>query len=311
MKIDKNYYPGWVRRSICFTIDDGNLTLDKKFIDIVAPYGIRGTFNLSSPDLKNHTADFYRELYRGYGISNHCKLHPYAMMPGKEYKISEEAFSQQTADKSKLYRVPGQENVYFYYAPAGWRKIAEDKAYARLVTECHKELEAVFGKGSITTFVWPYGEQENLTVQDYVMNRCGYKAVRKTGATEDKTGFAVPADRMRWSYNANHKNLLSVAEKYEAYIDDGELKFLSFGVHSHDFERDNCWDVLEKFAEKYGNRPEDYWYASVEEIFAYRDAVDSLRIEDNTIANPTSIDIYVKIDGKRLIVPSGATLELR
>ncbi len=311
MNIDKNYYPGWVRKAICFTIDDGNLALDKKFIDIVGPSGILGTFNLSSPDLKRNTPEFYRELYRGYGISNHCKLHPLAMIPDKEYDVSEEDFSQDTANPNKLYRVPGEEGVYFCYTPAGWRKIADDKAYGRLVTECHKELEAVFGEGSITTFVWPYGEQENLAVQDYVMNKCGYVAVRKTGATEDKTGFAVPSDRMHWSYNANHLNLISVAEKYESYEDDGELKFFSFGVHSHDFERGDCWNVLEEFAKKYGNRPDDYWYASVEQIFAYRDAVDYLIVEDNAITNPTDIDIYVKINDKRLIIPAKSVSKLR
>ena len=43
--IDKNYFPGWVRKSVSFTIDDGNIEMDKKFIDIVRPAGVLGTFN--------------------------------------------------------------------------------------------------------------------------------------------------------------------------------------------------------------------------------------------------------------------------
>ena len=46
--IDKNYFPGWVRKSVSFTIDDGNLEMDKRFIDTVSPYGIKGTFNISN-----------------------------------------------------------------------------------------------------------------------------------------------------------------------------------------------------------------------------------------------------------------------
>ena len=31
-------------------MDDGNVRLDKKFIDIIKPYGFFGTFNLTSAD---------------------------------------------------------------------------------------------------------------------------------------------------------------------------------------------------------------------------------------------------------------------
>ena len=302
MTVEK-FYPGFVRKAISFTIDDGNVVLDKKFIDIVSRYGILGTFNLCAPDLKKHTAEFYRELYRGYGISNHCKLHPFAMTPDKSREISEDQFSPDTADKNKLYRVSGYDGLYYYYhAPNGWRKVADDETYCLLVSECHSELESVFGEGSITTYVWPYAEQDNAAVQDYVMNKCGYVAVRKTGATEGKFSFAVPEDRMHWSYNANHKNMLAVAEQYEAYPDDGELKFFCFGVHSHDFERDNCWDTLESFAEKYGNRKNEFYYASVEDVFRYTDAVKQLIITENTVENPTLLDIYVKTDGKKRVI---------
>ena len=30
-RIDLNFYPGWTRKAITFTIDDGNVELDKKF----------------------------------------------------------------------------------------------------------------------------------------------------------------------------------------------------------------------------------------------------------------------------------------
>ena len=90
MTVDKSYFPGWVRKSITFTIDDGNIELDKKFIDIVKKGGIKGTFNLCAPDLKKYTPELYRELYRGYGISNHCKLHPFAFTPEKPTEISED-----------------------------------------------------------------------------------------------------------------------------------------------------------------------------------------------------------------------------
>ena len=113
MIIEKNYYPGWVRKAITFTIDDGNLKLDKKFIDKVRPYGIKGTFNLCLPDLKNYTADYYRELYRGFGISNHCKLHPFAMADGKKYDISADPFDEEKADPNKIYTI--SDGLYYCF----------------------------------------------------------------------------------------------------------------------------------------------------------------------------------------------------
>ena len=33
--IDKNFFPGWTRKSLTFTIDDGNIPTDTKFLAIL------------------------------------------------------------------------------------------------------------------------------------------------------------------------------------------------------------------------------------------------------------------------------------
>lgn len=75
--IDLNFFPGWTRKSMTFTIDDGNLTLNKKFISYIQPGGFKGTFNLTTPlryqAPKNEQYNFYRSLYEGYEIGNHCR----------------------------------------------------------------------------------------------------------------------------------------------------------------------------------------------------------------------------------------------
>ena len=294
MKLDI-FYPGWCRKAISFTIDDGNIEMDTKFISIVKPFGIRGTFNLCSPDLKRYTPDFYREMYDGFGIANHCKLHPF-LLNGTEGEITDEPFDVGCADESKLYKTE-REGVYNHHTPNGWRRKATLKTYCELITECHEELESIFGEGSVRSFVWPFGDQRSDDILKYIEDKHGYFAARRTGNVEDTTGFAVPSDRMHWSYNASHKNLLDCAAKYEAYGDDSELKFFSFGVHSIDYERAECWHELEEFAEKYGNRPSDFYYAPIDDIFRYCDATKELRIDGNEIENPTDVEIYVKIDG--------------
>ena len=84
MKIDLNFFPGWTRKAISFTMDDGWVAMDRIFIEIVNPYGIRGSFNISSQNItKYNDPDGMRALYRGHEITNHVKRHPYAFLTVK------------------------------------------------------------------------------------------------------------------------------------------------------------------------------------------------------------------------------------
>jgi len=116
----------------------------------------------------------------------------------------------------------------------------------------------------------------------------------------DSTGFDFPADRKNWSYNAAHTSLLTLAETYASYPDDGKLKFFSFGVHSVDFEVQGMWENFRAFCDTYGNRPNDFYYASVIDLFRYEDAVKSLKITETELINDSDIDLYVTVDGKRV-----------
>lgn len=307
MKIDLHFYPGWTRKSITFTIDDGNVRLDRKFLDITEPAGLKGTFNLKTP-LTRLTAEEYRDFYQGYEISNHCKYHAYPFTAQTAREIRDEQFDRETADPVYGYKTQ-EEGLYRIHTYA-WTYLATDEKYMECVDDCQKELEAVFGKGKIRGYVWPCGLQQNDRVIEAVRSY-GFQAVRRTGYEADRTGFALPADRMNWSYNADYQNMTELGAKYEAYPDDGELKFFCFGVHSHDFENAGRWDVLIDFCNRYGNRPNDFWYASVGEILDYEDAVKAIEITENEIFNPSSIDLYIQIDGERQILPANSHIGLK
>ena len=294
MNVDKNFYPGWVRRAITFTIDDGSLVLDRKLIDKIKPYGIKGTFNI--PTVKGDPGE-YLKLYRGYGISNHCKLHPYAFGDDTRYILTSEPFDSDTADPDKCYATE-REGVYRYHVPKGWRTIASADAYLKLAEENLNELYEIFGKENVHGYCWPYSLQRNAEVVSGI--RGMHEWVRGSGYSGS---FDVPKDRSDWHYTANYKNLAEESEKYEALADDGELKFFCFGVHSFDFENNGCWNILEDFVRKFGNRPEDYYYADNHTIFTYADAVRDMRITDSGIDNPSDHDLYIKIEGNRRVIP--------
>lgn len=305
--IDLNFYPAWTRKSITFTIDDGNVRLDRKFLDITEPAGLKGTFNLTAP-MKRLTPEEYREFYKGYEISNHCRYHAYPFTAQTAREIKNEQFDPETADRAYGY-LTEEEGLYRIYT-YNWTYLATDEKYMECVDACQRELEEVFGKGKIRGYVWPCGLQHNEFVIDAV-KRYGFQSVRETGCVGDSTGFSLPRDRMAWSYNAYYKNMLDFGAKYEAYPDDGELKFFCFGVHSHDFENAGRWDVLIDFCRLYGNRPKDFWYASVGEILDYEDAVKAVEITDTEIRNPSGIDLYVKIDGECVILPAQSQIDIK
>ena len=310
------YFPGWTRKSLTFTIDDGNIEMDTKFLSIIKPSGIKGTFNLCKPD--RLSPEEYREFYKGYEIANHCKNHPMAFVDGNEYIISDEPFdtmssAEYTEITPYIYKTE-TEGIYMMHhlphrpKPTGWFRITDTDTYLKFVSECRTELEQVFGCGKIKSFVWPYSQQNNRKIFE-TLKSSGYNSIRSTGEVGSSGGFGFPPDRMTWSYTATNKSLLSLMDEYEKYEDDGELKFFAFGVHSYDFERDGNWCDLETFAEKYGNRPNDFYYATVSELFEYEDAVKNLKIEENGITNDSSVELYIAINGENVILNPRTTLK--
>lgn len=301
------YFPGWVRKSLTFTIDDGNVTLDAKFRGYTEPAGFKGTFNLCTPLKALKTAEEYREFYKGYEIANHCRYHAYPFAENRPVILKDELFDPATADRSYGYRTE-EKGLYRIYTYA-WTYMADDEKFMDLVDDCNRELENIFGKGKVRGFIWPCGEQKNPRVFE-ALKDFGFRSIRKTGCVKGRTGFAMPADRMRWSYNADYTCMKEVGELYDALPDDGNLKFFCFGVHSSDFESNGCWNVLEDFCRKYGRRPGDFWYASVGDIFDYEDAVKSAMISDGLLVNSSALTLYVTVNGKRATVAPGESISV-
>ena len=299
MKAVKFFYPSFVRKALTFTIDDGNFKYDTMLLDILKPKGIKGTFNLCS-NLHFGKEEYTRDFYSGYGVANHCKYHPLVNFDGVDIKIKDEEFDEASADPNYVYPVKEREGFFWVKWPSGWRHMVFDDDFCRCVRDGQRELKAIFGEDKIKDFVWPYREQNNDKVKETV--RKTHRSARKTGCTFDLDGFAIPKDKYCWSYNANNQNLLEVMEKYDAYPDDGELKFFAFGVHSVDFERDGNWDDLRTFADKYGNRPKTYWYTTVEEVFDYEEAIGSLIITDKEIENPSNVSVYIEVGGEKYVI---------
>ena len=302
-KIDINYFPGWVRKSVTFSIDDGYLSFDKRFLDILKPVGFLGTFNLCSDRATFEDKDYARSLYCGYEIGNHTKYHPYCMKDGVDYKFSDLPFDENTADTGLVYKTD-TEGLYWVWIPDGWRIHATAEFYLECIKNCHRELEEVFGVGSVRSFAWPQGEQSCKVAKDY-LKQIGYYGVRDAGrvAAQDSK-YDMPTDRMSWFCSINACNLLPSMREYESLADDGRLKFFAFGVHSFDFERYKKWDDLTAFAKEFGNREGEFYYATVGDIFSYESAIKNATVTGDSVTNNSELTLYFTAGGeKKTLLP--------
>ena len=320
--VDKNYFPGFIRKAVTFTLDDGLYEHDKKVIDILEPCGFTGTFNINNPATVSDPS-----IYDGFEVTNHHLLHTTAMRDGFDY--SQFTFSDQPLpksgeqDKNVIYRNYGIKNENgewiegFYYvhysiygSTAGWHPLATNETYIEYLAKTTAELEKIFGEGSVVGFAYPHGGSANEVIREYIKNS-GYLYARKTGNLKGTTGFALPTDRYAWTYNADHNCLLEVMEDFDAYADDGKLKMFAFGVHAKDFETYGKWEDLKTYAKLYGNRQKEFWYATNRQIFEYEDAVNALIINDEQIINNSKIDLVVTINGEKTIIFANSKHSLR
>lgn len=306
MKIDKNFFPGFARKALSFSIDDGNLVTDEKFINIVKPRGIKGAFNLTLPKLEILSAEGYRDFYRGFEIANHCKHHPVTIDPADERIFSDKIFERESAEDGFLYRHPTVDGLWYLKRHDFWCVGAKYEDYVRFADEGRLALEEVFGKGNIKGFVWPHGCCYDDRILDHLQKE-GYLYTRYTRHRDGD--FSMHEDRMRIGMHGRSTNLREAGRDFLDAADDGQLKMLLFGVHSNDYERDGKWNTLIDFCDLLGAR-EDVWSAGVAEIFEYEDAVSALKILDGAIENDSAVSLYVKIDGEGVVIPPKSKLTI-
>lgn len=297
-------FPGFTKKSLTFSIDDGNLETDRQWLDIMRPAGIKGTFNLCK-DYTEADRDMLVSFYEGYEIANHVKHHPFAFDDNLTYTVMEGSGDGQEPDSTKIYptETPG---LYRFMTGRGWRMAADTETYARFERENREKLEALFGE-PVKGFVWPFCRQNNRELIAYLQSR-GYQSLRNSGVVGDSEGFRMPADRMNWNMQASQTNLLPMLDAYEALPDDGTMKFFCVGVHSIDYEVAGKWEDVKTFARRVGHRT-DLYRATVGEIFSYEDAVKSAEVTEHSIKNPSELTLFAVVNGENVTVGPGQTLE--
>ena len=91
----------------------------------------------------------------------------------------------------------------------------------------------------------------------------------------------------------------------------GDAEMFYLWGHSYEFDDNNNWDVIEKFAE-YAGGHDHIWYATNIEIYDYVKAYERLQTsyDKKTIYNPSVTDVWVQIGENVHHIKAGETLKL-
>jgi peptidoglycan/xylan/chitin deacetylase (PgdA/CDA1 family) len=267
-------FPGFKRMAVTLSYDDA-VKQDKRLISIMQQHGLKGTFNVNSGLLSgngNHmTADEAYALYTGSGME--VAVHGY-----KHLHLANVDSAIATYD------------------------VINDRV----------ELERLFDT-VVKGLAYAYGNYSDDVVD--ILKKCGIEYARTVTSTEK---FDIPSDWLRMPATCHHNNphLMELAQRFvegngqsKHWINTPRLFYL-WG-HSYEFDNDNNWDVIEKFADYIGSR-DDIWYATNGEIYEYVTAFDRLRFssEGTIVHNPSAVTVYIECSGNRFAIAPGETVRI-
>ena len=268
-------FPGGKRKALTLSYDDG-VEQDIRLLEIMAKYGLKGTFNLNSgsyapeghkwPEGQIHRRMSKSEVTRVYGQSGQeIAMHTY-----------------QHPDLTGL--LP---------AACAWQ-VMKDK----------EELENQFGR-VIRGLAYPFG-----TFSDQVVNTLRDLGVAYARTVMSTGDFFLPGDWLRLPATCHHDDprLMTLARKFCEEENTWRPMLFYLWGHSYEFEANDNWQVIEGFAEYAGGR-DDIWYATNIEIYDYVQAYRRLHTsaDGRMLENPSNMTVWVKEGNQVLAIAPGET----
>lgn len=272
-------FPNGKEKAFTLSYDDG-VDTDIRFIELLEKYNIKCTFNINSGRFSPEGS-----------VRSEDQIH---------FRLSE-------SDVKRVYDNPLCEVATHSFT----HPFLNSQPTAQCMLEIIKDrqtLENLFGK-IIRGHAYPYGSY-NDDVAD-ILKQAGIVYAR---TTESHLSFKIPKDWLRMGATCHHNNpeLMNLADKFingDVGNNDGWLFYL-WG-HTYEFRQRNNWNVIEELFEKVSNN-DNVWYAANIEIYEYVTAYRRLvySVNADKVYNPTSTDVWIKVDGKKYYVPAGKTVSI-
>ncbi len=272
-------FKGGKQRAVTLSYDDG-VVFDKKLIEIMSKYGIKGTFNINT------------QTY-----------HP----EGEDY--AENGGKLKLSDAKKLYLESGNEVAVHGLTHPFLENLSTLEIMHELL-EDKKNIERDY-KTLARGMAYPFGTYDDRVLR--IMEDCGICYSRTVNSTEN---FNLPDNWLTLNPTCHHNNpkLMELTERFLKEDRYGTPRMFYLWGHSYEFNNDNNWNVIEEFCKFIGGR-DDIWYATNIEIYDYVKAYESLKVsyDKKIIHNPSALDIWVYDGGtfgksETFVVKSGETI---
>lgn len=261
---------------LTFSYDDG-MVQDKRLVEIFDRHGLKATFNINSGLF--HPGDTDRDR----GRMTHASA--LALYKDSHHEVA----------------VHGYKHLW----PA---KISSVELLQEILTDrqCIEKDYGVIVRGSAYAF-----GNYNQNVID-TLKQCGIVYARTIKSTHT---FSFPENWLELHPTCHHKDarLMELADTFvNGKNKYGFAEMFYVWGHSYEFDEQDNWDVIEKFA-AYVSGHEHIWYATNIEIYDYVSAYDHLQVsvDGSMITNPSAIDVWVLIDKESYCVKAGETLILK
>lgn len=276
-------FPGGKLRALTLSYDDG-VQQDIRMIEILDKYGIKCTFNINGYSFEEEERSYAEgQIHRRMARREAIDVYSKAIKNGHE--VATHGYNHPFLDK-----LPSEMVAY---------EIVEDR----------KCLEDMFGK-VIKGHAYPFGTTDNQAVE--VLRNCGILYARTTVSTKR---FDIPTDWLRMPATCHHNapELMQLADQFlnEPVRYQFPKLFYLWG-HTYEFDANNNWEVIEKFAEAIGNR-DDVWYANNMQVYEYVEAYRALQFSSNgnIVYNPSAITVWFTTGGINVKVEPGETVKIR
>ncbi|MDD2302469.1 MAG: polysaccharide deacetylase family protein [Eubacteriales bacterium] len=258
--------------------DDG-VDQDERLLEIMAGFGLKGTFNLNGSLL--------------------CEVEPVYPAGQVHRRVSRSKALRLFKDSGQEVALHSATHPHLERLPVGM--IAHEMMMDRLT------LEGLFGC-IIRGMAYPFGTYSDEVVD--VLRTLGLVYAR---TVESSRGFVIPRDWLRLRPTCHHDDpeLMALLHRFLAADTGDEPRLFYLWGHSYEFEQHGNWDVIERFAQAAGGRP-DVWYATNIEVYDYVWAYRQLRFSADglIVHNPTAVTIWLKAEGQELVLTSGETLRI-
>ncbi|BCM92532.1 hypothetical protein IAD21_04414 [Abditibacteriota bacterium] len=173
--------------------------------------------------------------------------------------------------------------------------------------EDRRALESLVGY-PVRGMSYPFGSYDTRVVQSLP-----YYGIEYARTIASHGSFHLPDDFLRWHPTCHHNSDLE--QKTAAFLASptkNRLQLLYVWGHSYEFDRNDNWELIERFGAQITAAHDDVWLATNIEIKDYCAALRQLRtsVSGDILQNLSHLPLWISLDGEARELAPGQTLNL-